>query len=152
MIFQYPNFFRTTSDESPLIIMKKPSVGKGSDMMQLMEIRHIIEKSSLERKSEDIENVTKIYSEIKDLGDKFEDLKEFVVGIKKNTSWILGRNFDFEAGRIFDEQKVLKWEIKLGFFTVRRRIKNRVCLLFYIYLIKFFCRIRKEAKKVSTLL
>ena len=24
-------------------------------------------------------------------------------------SWVIGRNFDFEAGRIFDEEKIMKW-------------------------------------------
>lgn len=32
-----------------------------------------------------------------------------VVAIPFKKSWILGRNFDFEGGRIFDSEKVLKW-------------------------------------------
>jgi isopenicillin-N N-acyltransferase-like protein len=28
---------------------------------------------------------------------------------EENNSWIVGRTFDFEGGRIFDEEKVLKW-------------------------------------------
>ncbi|MBF0316024.1 MAG: hypothetical protein HQK52_21570 [Oligoflexia bacterium] len=32
-----------------------------------------------------------------------------VLGVPTNQSWIIGRNFDFEAGKIFDEEKILKW-------------------------------------------
>lgn len=32
-----------------------------------------------------------------------------VLGMKADNSWILGRNFDFEAGRFFDENKIMKW-------------------------------------------
>ncbi len=32
-----------------------------------------------------------------------------LVGIPFHNSWILGRNFDFEAGRNFDLEKVVKW-------------------------------------------
>lgn len=32
-----------------------------------------------------------------------------VVAIPKGGSWIIGRNFDFEGGRIFDEEKIMKW-------------------------------------------
>jgi predicted choloylglycine hydrolase len=32
-----------------------------------------------------------------------------VVATPYHGSWILGRNFDFEGGRVFDEDKILKW-------------------------------------------
>lgn len=32
-----------------------------------------------------------------------------VLGIPYKESWIIGRNFDFEAGRIFDSEKIMKW-------------------------------------------
>lgn len=32
-----------------------------------------------------------------------------VVAIPDRGNWILGRNFDFEGGRTFDEEKILKW-------------------------------------------
>ncbi len=32
-----------------------------------------------------------------------------VLALPTNKGWIVGRNFDFEAGRIFDEEKILKW-------------------------------------------
>lgn len=33
-----------------------------------------------------------------------------VVAFPYQKSWIVGRNFDFEGGRIFDEEKIVKWE------------------------------------------
>lgn len=32
-----------------------------------------------------------------------------VFAVPSQGSWVIGRNFDFEAGRIFDEEKILKW-------------------------------------------
>ena len=32
-----------------------------------------------------------------------------VIAYPLGDQWVLGRNFDFEAGRIFDEEKILKW-------------------------------------------
>lgn len=32
-----------------------------------------------------------------------------VVALPFKNSWILGRNFDFEGGRIFDDEKIVKW-------------------------------------------
>ena len=32
-----------------------------------------------------------------------------VFGINYKDNWVIGRNFDFEAGRIFDEEKIMKW-------------------------------------------
>jgi len=32
-----------------------------------------------------------------------------VFAVPAGGSWVIGRNFDFEAGRIFDEEKILKW-------------------------------------------
>ncbi len=32
-----------------------------------------------------------------------------VFAIPNGHSWMIGRNFDFEAGRIFDEEKIMKW-------------------------------------------
>jgi isopenicillin-N N-acyltransferase like protein len=40
---------------------------------------------------------------------KGDDVGCTVVATPYKGSWILGRNFDFEGGRIFDEEKVLKW-------------------------------------------
>lgn len=41
----------------------------------------------------------------------FEDLNMgcTVVAIPRGNSWIVGRNFDFEGGRIFDTEKIVKW-------------------------------------------
>lgn len=38
-----------------------------------------------------------------------EDMGCTVVAAPRASSWIVGRNFDFEAGRIFDHEKVVKW-------------------------------------------
>ena len=33
-----------------------------------------------------------------------------VVAFPYEKSWVVGRNFDFEGGRIFDDEKIVKWE------------------------------------------
>lgn len=38
-----------------------------------------------------------------------EDMGCTVVALPFQGSWVLGRNFDFEGGRIFDTEKVVKW-------------------------------------------
>ena len=40
---------------------------------------------------------------------KGEDVGCTVVATPYKGNWILGRNFDFEGGRIFDEEKIMKW-------------------------------------------
>jgi len=32
-----------------------------------------------------------------------------VVALPHKRNWIIGRNFDFEGGRIFDSEKIMKW-------------------------------------------
>ena len=39
----------------------------------------------------------------------FEGMGCTVAAIRRGKNWILGRNFDFEGGRIFDSQKIMKW-------------------------------------------
>jgi len=39
----------------------------------------------------------------------FEAMGCTVVAAKRGKNWILGRNFDFEGGRIFDREKIIKW-------------------------------------------
>lgn len=39
----------------------------------------------------------------------FEDMGCTVVALPVGGNWVLGRNFDFEGGRTFDEEKILKW-------------------------------------------
>ena len=55
------------------------------------------------------------YHGIHDLGQMMID-KGLVLGActqaaipRDGKGWLVGRNFDFEAGRIFDEEKILKW-------------------------------------------
>jgi predicted choloylglycine hydrolase len=38
-----------------------------------------------------------------------EDMGCTVVALANRGSWVIGRNFDFEAGRIFDSEKIMKW-------------------------------------------
>ena len=38
-----------------------------------------------------------------------DDMGCTVVAVPFKNSWILGRNFDFEGGRIFDREKIVKW-------------------------------------------
>ena len=40
---------------------------------------------------------------------KGDDMGCTVVATPYKGNWILGRNFDFEAGRVFDEDKIMKW-------------------------------------------
>ena len=39
----------------------------------------------------------------------FEGMGCTVVAVPKGDTWIVGRNFDFEGGRIFDSEKIVKW-------------------------------------------
>lgn len=39
----------------------------------------------------------------------FEGMGCTVAAIKRGNNWVLGRNFDFEGGRIFDREKIVKW-------------------------------------------
>lgn len=39
----------------------------------------------------------------------FEDMGCTVVALPFNNTFVLGRNFDFEGGRIFDTEKIVKW-------------------------------------------
>jgi predicted choloylglycine hydrolase len=44
-----------------------------------------------------------------------------VIALKNGNSWIIGRNFDFEGGRIFDTEKIMKWvfpQNKYAFLSV----------------------------------
>lgn len=38
-----------------------------------------------------------------------EDMGCTVLAAQAGKSWIVGRNFDFEGGRVFDEKKIIKW-------------------------------------------
>lgn len=54
------------------------------------------------------------YHGVHDVGQLFmdyqrDDLGCTIFGTKFNDRWIVGRNFDFEAGRVFDEDKIMKW-------------------------------------------
>lgn len=53
------------------------------------------------------------YHGLHEVGQMFVDFgSDFgctVFAIPVNDSWVIGRNFDFEGGRIFDEDKILKW-------------------------------------------
>jgi predicted choloylglycine hydrolase len=40
---------------------------------------------------------------------KMEDMGCTVAALKNTDGWIIGRNFDFEGGRIFDREKIVKW-------------------------------------------
>lgn len=39
----------------------------------------------------------------------FDGMGCTVAAIKRGGNWIIGRNFDFEGGRIFDKEKIVKW-------------------------------------------
>lgn len=41
--------------------------------------------------------------------DKGIDMGCTVAAVRHENGWILGRNFDFEGGRVFDRDKILKW-------------------------------------------
>lgn len=54
------------------------------------------------------------YHGLHEAGQAFVDYGEegfgcTVLAVPKPGGWLVGRNFDFEGGRIFDEEKVLKW-------------------------------------------
>jgi hypothetical protein len=57
------------------------------------------------------------YHGVHEVGQFFVDIERddfgcSLIALKSpaNGSWILGRNFDFEVGRFFDEEKIMKWE------------------------------------------
>jgi isopenicillin-N N-acyltransferase-like protein len=54
------------------------------------------------------------YHGIHEIGQMMVDQKGDVMGctvaaVPTKASWIVGRNFDFEGGRIFDQEKIMKW-------------------------------------------
>lgn len=54
------------------------------------------------------------YHGLHEVGQVFADAENVdfgctVFGFNNKNNWIIGRNFDFEAGRIFDEEKIMKW-------------------------------------------
>ena len=54
------------------------------------------------------------YHGLHEVGQAFSDVENVdfgctVFGINYKNNWVIGRNFDFEAGRIFDDEKVMKW-------------------------------------------
>jgi len=54
------------------------------------------------------------YHGLHEVGQMFVDYGDegfacTVLAVPNGKSWLVGRNLDFEAGRIFDEEKVLKW-------------------------------------------
>lgn len=63
--------------------MAKQMNNEKSDLVTLIEIKHLIEKSALSMQQDDVEKISRIHLDIRDLGDRFDELKEFVIGIKK---------------------------------------------------------------------
>ena len=63
--------------------MKKKRTAERNDLVTLLELKHQIEKSSLSLPQNKVEFVSRIHTDIQDLSEKFEELKEFVIGIKK---------------------------------------------------------------------
>jgi len=56
------------------------------------------------------------YHGIHEIGQAFVDIERedygcTLFGLKHQGSWLIGRNFDFEVGRIFDEQKTIQWHL-----------------------------------------
>lgn len=66
---------------------KAETVDRKQDLTTLFEIKHMIEKGSTSIVCGDGGgSITKIYSELGDLNQKFEELRDIVVGIKKNNN------------------------------------------------------------------
>ncbi|MBU0530618.1 MAG: hypothetical protein ABIH52_00835 [Candidatus Aenigmatarchaeota archaeon] len=63
--------------------MGKENSAKKTDLVTLLEIKHAIEKSSLSLPQNRVEYMNRIHTDIEALSEKFDELKEFVVGIKK---------------------------------------------------------------------
>jgi len=63
--------------------MKRKDSAEKSDLVTLLELKHQIEKSSLSLPQNRVEFISRIHTDIESLNDKFDELKEFVVGIKK---------------------------------------------------------------------
>jgi hypothetical protein len=54
------------------------------------------------------------YHGLHEVGQMFVDVGWEGIGctlfaVPRKNGWIIGRNFDFEGGRIFDDQKIMKW-------------------------------------------
>ena len=67
-----------------IISNMESAITKKSDLVTLLEIKNMIEMSSLRMQNMDSgTNLTRLHSEMKNLNKKFDDLKDVVVGIKK---------------------------------------------------------------------
>jgi len=90
-------------------------IEKYFDSWMLKEIQGVSEHSSTEFNDlADPFTRQVAYHGLHEVGQVFADVENIdfgctVLGINYKNNWVIGRNFDFEAGRIFDEEKVMKW-------------------------------------------
>ncbi|MCX6112371.1 MAG: C45 family autoproteolytic acyltransferase/hydrolase [Proteobacteria bacterium] len=114
----FKSFFPTELYQQLFVIASSRwfwGIGKYFDDWMLKEMLGVSEYSS--NKFNDLADpFTRqvAYHGLHDVGQVFAGVENVdfgctVFGINNKNNWVIGRNFDFEAGRIFDEEKVMKW-------------------------------------------
>lgn len=81
--------------------------GKDEDVNTMFELKHLIEKSSNTILPESESNVKKIHSELDELNRRFEELKDVVVGVKKDGESSRKKKVKREIVRLMQENKRL---------------------------------------------
>jgi hypothetical protein len=81
--------------------------GKEEDVNTMFELKHLIEKSSNTILPENESDVKRIHSELDELNKRFEELKDVVVGVKKEGESSRKKKVKREIVRLLQEKKRL---------------------------------------------
>ena len=81
--------------------------GKQEDVNTMFELKHLIEKSSNMISPGNESDVKRIHSELDELNKKFEELKDVVVGVKKEGESSRKKKVKSEIVRLLQENKRL---------------------------------------------
>lgn len=81
--------------------------GKEEDVNMMFDLKHLIEKSSNTILPENESDVKRIHSELDELNKRFEELKDVVVGVKKEGESTRKKKVKSEIIRLLQENKRL---------------------------------------------
>jgi hypothetical protein len=81
--------------------------GNENDVNTMFDVKHLIEKSSNMINPESESDVKRIHSELDDLNKKFEELRDVVVGVKKEGESDRKKKVKREIVRLLQEKKRL---------------------------------------------